>query len=137
MTFEGFYLAQHAAPRTKLLHALGSGLVLACCLAEPRLLLAAGWASAAGLLVFRLTLGLEHGLLELAAALLAALAAGRAARACARPALHVLALGYGFAWYAHHFVEGNRPATFVYPTFSLWADFRMLAEILVGRHAVL
>lgn len=42
-------------------------------------------------------------------------------------------LGYGFAWYAHFFVEGNRPATFGHPFWSLAADYRMLFLMIAGR----
>ena len=50
------------------------------------------------------------------------------------PALLLAAplLGYGPAWISHFFVEGNTPATFHYPAFSLRADLRMFGMMLDG-----
>jgi hypothetical protein len=42
-------------------------------------------------------------------------------------------IGYAFAWYGHFFVEGNKPATFGHPFYSLAADYRMLFLMLAGR----
>jgi hypothetical protein len=42
-------------------------------------------------------------------------------------------LGYGFAWYGHFRVEGNRPATFKHPFYSFLADWVMYSKMLTGQ----
>ncbi|KAK4418971.1 putative anion transporter 3, chloroplastic [Sesamum alatum] len=42
-------------------------------------------------------------------------------------------IGYAFAWYSHFFVEGNVPATFGHPFWSLLCDFKMFGLMLTGQ----
>jgi hypothetical protein len=41
--------------------------------------------------------------------------------------------GYAFAWFAHFFVEHNKPATFQYPLWSFISDYKMMWFMLTGR----
>jgi hypothetical protein len=42
-------------------------------------------------------------------------------------------IGYGFAWVGHFFFEKNRPATFKHPFYSLWGDWVMFKDMLIGK----
>lgn len=42
-------------------------------------------------------------------------------------------IGYGFAWVGHFRFEKNKPATFKYPLYSLWGDWVMFKDILIGK----
>jgi hypothetical protein len=47
------------------------------------------------------------------------------------PALPLL--GYGFAWPSHWLIEGNNPASFGHPLWSLRGDFEMISMMARGR----
>ncbi|KAM7271104.1 hypothetical protein ACFE04_030318 [Oxalis oulophora] len=42
-------------------------------------------------------------------------------------------VGYGLAWYSHFFVEGNVPATFGHPFWSLCCDYKMFGLMITGN----
>lgn len=88
--FWPFYLQEHSKPETRVLHYIGTSLVV-------------------GIAIFAIVA--QHWLW------LAALPVA----------------GYFFAWIAHFIVEKNRPATFTYPLWSLFADFKMWALWLTGK----
>ncbi|MCO6512574.1 MAG: DUF962 domain-containing protein [Aridibacter famidurans] len=42
-------------------------------------------------------------------------------------------VGYAFAWFAHFFIEKNKPATFKYPLWSFVSDYKMAWMMMTGR----
>lgn len=44
-----------------------------------------------------------------------------------------LVVGYAFAWFAHFFVEHNKPASFKYPLWSFVSDYKMMFYMLTGK----
>lgn len=48
-------------------------------------------------------------------------------------ALLFIPVGYGFAWFGHLVLEGNKPATWGHPWWSFISDFRMLWLMVTGR----
>ena len=62
------------------------------------------------------------------ASVVLAIAAGNAWWLAAAPVC-----GYGCAWIGHFVFEGNKPATFRYPVYSLMGDWVMFAQALRGK----
>lgn len=66
-------------------------------------------------------------------------ATGLTAIAFRRPRMLALApvLTYGLAWFSHFAIEGNRPASFGHPLWSVRGDFQMIGMMWQGRNAEL
>lgn len=128
--FYGRYLLEHSDTTCRQLHFLGTSLlIMAASLQFFSVLPAASLAVAVGLQLCPLLRFLETGFLEFGVVLLTFLASGWALGG--KP-LRLVLIGYGFAWAGHFFFEKNKPATFIYPTFSLFGDFAMWFQMLTG-----
>lgn len=128
--FWPYYISEHRVPADRWLHFLGTstflGVLIAHAVAEPlkvALLVAAvlgiGWAA----------WGVEAKRSAAPALLLMI-----ALMVLVKPTMLLgVVAAYGCAWVGHFIIEKNRPATFVYPLWSLAGDFRMYSVMLRGR----
>ena len=130
-TFEQFYphyLREHSQQTTRQWHYFGTTLVVLYLLSHPVLLLpilAGGLSAYASMPFFR---NLSTGVFEIVILMVIYLIGGKLLTGSLKKTFAPLLLGYGFAWVGHFYFEHNKPATFVYPTFSLLGDFRMLFD---------
>lgn len=125
-----YYIGEHRNPLCRVTHFVGTGgflLVLgACVLMEP---IRTGVFVMAGILVGFLARKVE------------------AKRKAGREILSIAILwfigspwvfvgifwAYFWAWIGHFKIEMNRPATFTYPLWSLFADFKMVSLMMSGK----
>ncbi len=130
--FYPFYLTQHSQAGTRRLHVLGTLLMLGQVVATPELLLSLLAAGCVGMAAFAPLRGQASGLLEFALVLATYGSLGSHLCGSWQRTLAVPASAYACAWLGHFFVEHNRPATFIYPTFSLLGDLRLFYDIARG-----
>ena len=132
-TFEQFYphyLREHSKESTRQWHYFGTSLVVLYLLTQPVLLLpilAGGLSAYAIMPFFR---HLATGVFEIAVLLFVYVIGGKLLTGSWKKTFTPLLLGYGFAWIGHFYFEYNKPATFIYPTYSLFGDFRMLFDAI-------
>ena len=133
-SFEEFwphYLGEHRHPTSRRLHFLGTTSFVAACAVStlqspvrfPLALCAFGAMFAHGLSREKHGRPLAH------------VAALRVAPCAVAPITFPAGVvaAYACAWVGHFQIEGNRPATFQYPLWSLAADFRMWSHMLRGQ----
>ena len=118
-SFYPHYLAEHSLLWTRRLHYLGTSLFVAALLRTPTLLLCLFSAASAGYAVSPLVRAHPTGAVEALVLVGVYMLTASLLVGSARKALTPVAAAYAFAWIAHFFVENNRPATFIYPTYSL------------------
>jgi hypothetical protein len=110
------------------LHFVGTSIFFLLCVWEPALFHSIVPAGLLAMAVKNVTVSLEHGLVEMAA-MMGLFLYHMHRRSKAHIAVGTLLTAYGFAWVGHFFFEHNRPATFIYPIYSLMGDLRMWTEL--------
>jgi hypothetical protein len=133
--FYPFYLSQHADETCRRLHFIGTSLVLLVAMVQPYLFPSLVLGGLVGSVIFPVTRGIDHGLIEMLAMFGVFVLSVKQFSGAAWKGLVVLLVAYGFAWSGHFIFEHNKPATFIYPLFSLLGDFRMWASIATGERA--
>jgi len=134
--FYPFYLSQHENPTSRLLHFMGTTIIFISGILDPSLVLCLGVALYAGLGVFEFTRGYNHGIIEAVVMVLILQINCFVASKSVSKGLFIMLCGYGFAWVGHFMFEGNRPATFIYPSFSLLGDFTLWYEIVTAERSL-
>jgi hypothetical protein len=136
--FYPFYLSQHADRTCRRLHVIGTSIiVLIILLSRNGFKYGASLVPAmlGGAAFCNLTSHRSDGLIEAAFMIQAYMMTVRSLTdswKAVAPAVGLLVVGYGFAWVGHFYFELNRPATFIYPTFSLMGDFKLWYEVVTG-----
>lgn len=128
--FWPFYVSEHAVPACRWLHFVGTTgfliSVAACTLTAP-LTFVPCFGAALGLGAWAFPKEAERTSFLPLLGMVALSMLGN-------PAILVgVVFAYGMAWLAHFRVEHNRPATFTYPLWSLYSDFKMYGQMWKGR----
>ena len=128
--FWPYYIGEHRHPVCRVMHFVGTGgfiaVLIACLMMRP---VRMGTCLFGGLLVAFLARRIE------------------AERTAFREAISIVVLwaigspwvligilwAYAWAWVGHFRIEMNRPATFQYPLWSLFGDFKMVGAMLKGH----
>jgi len=133
--FYPYYISQHVDDICRRLHFIGTSLVVLYSLIEPAVGPSLVLAGLLGNIVFVYTRHIEHGIVEMALMLLTFLYFMTRWTGNWKKAMLIPIIAYTFAWVGHFVFEQNRPATFIYPTYSLMGDFNMWWEIATQQRA--
>lgn len=135
-TFRDFYphyLQEHSQVVTRLWHYVGTSLFLIYLAYTPGLILPIITAGFSGYAVVPFFRHVSTGIFEAAILGLVYFTSGKMFVRSWKSVITPLIIGYGFAWIGHFFFENNKPATFIYPTYSLMGDFHMIYDAVVNQ----
>mmetsp|Transcript_26663 Transcript_26663/g.74539 ORF Transcript_26663/g.74539 Transcript_26663/m.74539 type:complete len:186 (+) Transcript_26663:51-608(+) len=136
--FFPFYLNEHSDPVCRLLHVIGTTIVSAYVLIFHRAaILHMVFAGSIGFMACEIFRFSDHGALE--AAVIFSLFVIMNATFSNKIGYEPILIGYFFAWVGHFYFEQNKPATFIYPAYSLASDYYMMylvytRQLLIGLY---
>jgi len=133
-SFYNFYLTEHSDLTNRRLHLVGTSIIIGVMFLHPTVIAPVAVAGCVGYVFCGLLAGMEAGFLEFFVMFVAFTAsqyllAGRSWRI----GMAIPLIGYAFAWVGHFYFERNKPASFIYPTFSLMGDFRMWFDCFTAQ----
>ena len=131
-SFYPYYLEEHSNPSCRILHVIGTSLVfLLSTLKYPYIIVHMVTGMSLGCILCEYLAPLPNGIVEF---LLLFVIVGISCKLSNHKYPWILlVLGYLPAWIGHTFYEHNRPATFIYPTYSLISDFHMWYQMLFTK----
>lgn len=132
-SFYPYYISQHQDTMCRRLHVVGTSVIALMALFDPFILPSMIMAGMVGFTAFQATKDIEHGLFEMFLMLLTFQLFMRRLTGNWLKGLAVPVVAYSFAWAGHFYFEGNKPATFIYPVFSLAGDLRLWFEVLARQ----
>jgi hypothetical protein len=132
-TFEDFYphyLDEHTQQTTRLWHYTGSTLSLLYLLINPILSIPMITGGLAAYATIPYTRHLSTGIAEVIAFALIYFTSGKLLTNSFKKTLIPLVLGYSCSWIGHFVFEHNKPAAFIYPTYSFFGDIHMMYDAI-------
>jgi len=129
--FYPFYLSQHEDPVCRVLHFLGTLIShIYVITKKPQVILSLLTALSIGYILCEVLSGYPNGFIEFG--IMGLIYFGGNLCLTKTIGWELPLLAYAFAWVGHFFFEHNRPATFLYPSYSLMGDYRMLYDTVRG-----
>lgn len=112
-----------------MLHYIGTSVFLLTAITDLTILLSYSIAMVCGLTIHPITIHSSHGLIEALAMFGTYLISINLLKGKVSKAAGSVMVAYACAWIGHFFLENNRPATFIYPTYSLMGDLKLWYDV--------
>ena len=115
-----------------MLHFIGTSIFLIVALSDLKITVSYIIAMIMGLNIHPITIHSSHGLIEALAMMSTYLISVKILSGKVSKAAGAVMVAYACAWIGHFFLEMNRPATFIYPTYSLLGDLSLWRDVIIN-----